>query len=130
MWKVVREFLEASSLHGARYLISRDTHWSERVFWFFCLAASWVASVILMLASWYDYQHNAISFGVDTTYLNWNTPMPSIATCEYDNQQRIAEVTDKLYGDPHDYNLDEIVKELVYFRGLTYYTIQVIPRKT
>ncbi|GLV38485.1 pickpocket 13 [Carabus blaptoides fortunei] len=76
-------------------------------------------------ASWDDFQHNAISFVVETNYLEWDTQFPAVAVCEYDNQHRIAEVTDSLYGDPHDYNLDEIVKELVYFRGLSYYTIQL-----
>lgn len=127
MWTAVSEFLEASSLHGVRFLSSRggSSHWSERIFWFLCLLVSWGASVVLILSSWDDYQHNAISFGVDTTYLDWDTAMPAIAACEYDNQRRIADVTDHLYGDPHDYNLDEIVKELVYFRGLSYYTIQL-----
>lgn len=62
---------------------------------------------------------------VETSYLDWDTNFPSISVCETDNQDRIAEVTDKLYGDPHDYNLDEIVKELVFFRGLSFYTLQI-----
>lgn len=128
MWSLVREYLAASSLHGARFLIVQEDgarHWSERIFWAVCVIFCWIGSVVLMMASWDDFQHNSISFGVDTTYLQWDTKAPSIAACEYDNQKRIAEVTDKLYGDPHDYNLDEIVKELVYFRGLSYYTIQL-----
>lgn len=31
----------------------------------------------------------------------------------------------RVYGDPHDYNLDEIVKEMVFFRGLSFYTLQM-----
>lgn len=30
----------------------------------------------------------------------------------------------RLFGDPHDYNLDEVVKELVYFKGFSFYTLQ------
>lgn len=96
-----------------------------RIFWFVCCILSWIASGFLIQASWNDFQHNAISFVVDTSYLDWDTNFPSISICETDNQDTIAEITDKLYGDPHDYNLDEIIKELVYFRGLTFYMLQL-----
>lgn len=56
---------------------------------------SWVASGMLIEASWNDYQTNAISFVVETSYLDWNTDFPSIAVCETDNQKKIAEVTDR-----------------------------------
>lgn len=121
----VRTYLTEASLHGLKWAAERDRHWTERVFWIACIGLCWAGSVQLILASWDDFQHNAISFVVDTSYLDWDTRFPSLAVCEYDNQRRIAEVTDRLYGDPHDYNLDEIVKELVYFRGLSYYTIQL-----
>lgn len=56
--------------------------------------------MILILASWDDFQHNSISFVVETSYLDWNTAFPSFAVCEYDNQKRIAEVTDKYIIKP------------------------------
>lgn len=80
---------------------------------------------MLIQASWDDFQNNAIQFVVETSYLEWDTHFPAIIICETDNQDRIAEVTDRLYGDPHDYNLDEIIKELVFFRGLSFYTLQI-----
>lgn len=97
----------------------------KRVFWVICCILSWTASGLLIKSAWEDFQNNAISFVIDTSYLKWNTNFPSIAICESDNQKRIAESTDKTYGDPHDYNLDEIVKELVYYRGLSFYTLQI-----
>lgn len=90
-----------------------------------CITLSWIASVLLIRSSWNDFQNNAISFVVETSYLEWDTNFPSITVCETDNQDQIAKVTDKLYGDPHDYNLDEIIKELVFFRGLSFYTLQI-----
>lgn len=31
----------------------------------------------------------------------------------------------RTYGNPHDFNFNEIVKELVYFKGLSFYTLQM-----
>ncbi|KAL3270747.1 hypothetical protein HHI36_021272 [Cryptolaemus montrouzieri] len=77
------------------------------------------------MSAWDDFQNNAISFVVETSYLEWDTHFPSIAVCETDNQERIAEFADRTYGDPHDFNFNEIVKELVYFKGLSFYTLQM-----
>lgn len=97
----------------------------SRLFWIICITLSWIASILLIRASWDDFQNNAISFVVETSYLDWNTKFPSISICETENQEQLAEVTDQLFGDPHDYNLDEIIKELVFFKGLSFYTLQI-----
>ncbi|KAK9892744.1 hypothetical protein WA026_021936 [Henosepilachna vigintioctopunctata] len=86
---------------------------------------SWLASICLIMSAWDDFRNNAISFVVETSYSEWDTNFPSISVCEMDNQDRIEEFTDKTYGDPHDYNFNEIVKELVYFKGLAFYTLQM-----
>lgn len=31
----------------------------------------------------------------------------------------------RLYGDPHNYNLDEVVREMAYFRGQSFYTLEM-----
>ncbi|EFA08448.1 sodium channel protein Nach [Tribolium castaneum] len=121
----LRYYLLNTSFHGFRYISEAGRHWTERVFWALCCLLSWTATLLLIKSSWEDFQTNAISFVVDTSYLPWDTHFPSISVCESDNQKRIAEITDRIYGDPHDYNLDEIVKELVYFRGLSFYTLQI-----
>ncbi|XP_065167008.1 sodium channel protein Nach [Atheta coriaria] len=86
---------------------------------------SWLGTSMLIRANWDDYQNNAIQFVAETSYLDWDTQFPSVTVCEVDNQDRIADVTDEIYGDPHDYNLDEVVKELVYYKGLNFYTLQI-----
>ncbi|KAG5878520.1 hypothetical protein JTB14_018903 [Gonioctena quinquepunctata] len=95
------------------------------IFWTICCTLSWIATGLLIHSSWKDFQNNAISFVVETSYLDWNTNFPSVVVCETDNQENIARVTDKTFGDPHDYNLDEMVKELVYYKGLSFYTLQI-----
>ncbi|KAI4454863.1 amiloride-sensitive sodium channel-related [Holotrichia oblita] len=125
MLGTLRQYLLNTSFHGFRFLAERDLHWTEKIFWLVCCAASWYGSTLLILASWDDFQHNAISFVAETDYLDWNTTFPSVVICETDNSKKMGEVTDRLYGDPHDYNIDEIIKELVYFRGLSFYTLQM-----
>ncbi|KAK4878401.1 hypothetical protein RN001_010907 [Aquatica leii] len=125
MTSAIREYLLNTSFHGVRYLAERDRHWTERVFWLTCCVLSWFASGLLMKASWYDFQNNAISFVVETNFLDWNTSFPAVAVCETENQDNIATTTDALFGDPHDYNIDEMINELVFFRGLSYYLLQL-----
>ena len=50
---------------------------------------SWYASANLMLASWDAFQNNAISFVVETTYIDWDTKFPAISVCEEDNMERV-----------------------------------------
>ncbi|CAG9815204.1 unnamed protein product [Phaedon cochleariae] len=121
---VIKSYLLNSSFHGYRYVVEDGRHWTERVFWIICCTLGWIAAGLLVHSSWNDFQNNAISFVVETSYLDWDSKFPAVVVCETDNQEDIAKVTDKVYGDPHDYNLDEMVNELVYYKGLTFFTLQ------
>lgn len=68
---------------------------NKRVFWIICCVLSWIASIFLMMASWDDFQNNAISFVIETNYLEWDTNFPSVVVCENENLERIMEVTDE-----------------------------------
>ena len=59
------------------------------MFWLACCLVSWISSGWLMLASWDAFQNNAISFVVESTYLDWNTSFPAISVCEEDNMERV-----------------------------------------
>lgn len=48
-----------------------------------------------MRASWYDFQNNAISFVVETSYLEWDTNFPTVIACEIDNPGKIMTVSDR-----------------------------------
>ncbi|XP_057664500.1 pickpocket protein 28-like [Diorhabda carinulata] len=122
---LLKNYLLNSSFHGYRFVIENNRHWTERLFWIVCCTLSWVATGLLIYSAYDDFKNNAISFVVDTSYLDWDTNFPSVVVCETDQQENIANVTDKVFGDPHDYNLDEIVKELVYYKGLSIYTLQI-----
>nr|XP_022902813.1 sodium channel protein Nach-like isoform X1 [Onthophagus taurus] len=123
--EVLKDYLLNSSFHGLKFLAQTRLHWSEKVFWFICCVLSWYSSILLIEATLDDYQHNSISFGVETNYLDWNTSFPAIFICESDNAKKISSFADKTYGDPRDYNLDEIIKEIVFYKGLSFYTLQI-----
>lgn len=58
-----------------------------------------------MRASWYDFQNNAISFVVETSYLEWDTHFPSVSVCETDNQNKINAVADRYNANNEHKNL-------------------------
>jgi acid-sensing ion channel, other len=69
------------------------------------------------------YLHPAISFVVESSYLDWNTDFPSVFICENKNMDRVQEAADKIFGEDHDFTLEEVLSEIVYFRGESYHTI-------
>lgn len=71
-----------------------------------------------------DYQNNAISFGVDTSYLHWNTDFPVVAVCEADNDKRISEVADDVFGKRHSYDVETIMREYVFFDGSYHHILE------
>lgn len=59
------------------------------------MTISWVASGLLIQASWYAFQNNAITFVVETTYRDWDTDFPSIVVCEIKNMDRVQEIAEE-----------------------------------
>jgi acid-sensing ion channel, other len=121
---IFQEYMLQSSLHGAKYVVDKNNYSRyERVFWLMCIILSWVGSVFLIRASLDAFKNNAISFVVESSYLDWNTDFPSIFICENKNMDRVQEAADKIFGEDHDFTLEEILSEIVYFRGESYHTI-------
>lgn len=91
----LKEYLENSSLHGVRFLIDDNIHFIERVFWLLCVIVAWVASGLLIMSAIDAFQHNAISFVVETSYRDWNTYFPAIVVCESKNIDRVQATAEK-----------------------------------
>ena len=121
---IFQEYMLQSSLHGAKYVVDSEKYSRyERVFWAVCIIFSWVGSVFLIRASLDAFNNNAISFVVESSYRDWDTDFPSVFICENKNMDRIQEASDAIFGDDHDFTLEEILSEIVYFRGESYHTI-------
>ena len=65
----------------------------------------------------------AISFVVESSYRDWSTDFPAIIICENKNMDRVQQVADEIFGLDHDFTLEEILSEMVYFRGESYHTV-------
>ncbi|BES96239.1 Amiloride-sensitive sodium channel [Nesidiocoris tenuis] len=120
LFVIVRNFLEHTSLHGFRFIAERERHWSERFLWVILCATSWVGSGVLFQFSYTAFQENAVSFVVETSYLESNTRFPSVSVCEEENFARLHQKANELFGEDHDNNLDEVLRELAYFKGSAY----------
>ncbi|KAJ2949042.1 hypothetical protein O0L34_g5984 [Tuta absoluta] len=121
-WNSIQTFPETTSIHGFRFIADSKRHWIERIFWTCLVCLSWYGSALLIAAQYDAFENHPISFVVETTYTNWDTHFPSVAVCENDNTRRIEEISDGLWGPEHDFNMEEVLKELAYFKGITYYT--------
>ncbi|KAI8125736.1 hypothetical protein FF38_07993 [Lucilia cuprina] len=120
---VVEEYLQNSTLHGARFIVDKELTWLEKTFWGLCLLASWFASWNLIKVSLAAFENNAISFGVESSYRDWETNFPAIVVCESKNMDRIQEVAEQLWGADHDFTLEEVLSEIAFFRGESYHTV-------
>lgn len=65
----------------------------------------------------------AISFVVESSYRDWSTDFPALFICENKNMDRVQEAADRIFGEEHDFTLEEVLSEIVYFRGESYHTI-------
>uniref|UniRef100_A0A1I8PKI8 Uncharacterized protein n=1 Tax=Stomoxys calcitrans TaxID=35570 RepID=A0A1I8PKI8_STOCA len=120
---VAEEYMENSTLHGARFIVDKELTWLEKLFWALCLGVSWYASWQLIKASLEAFENNAISFGVESSYRDWETNFPAIVICESKNMDRIQEVAEQLWGADHDFTLEEVLSEIAFFRGESYHTV-------
>ncbi|XP_025419641.1 uncharacterized protein LOC112689968 [Sipha flava] len=118
---MLKEFADQSTIHGLHYVSNTKSHWIERVFWSLCCIMSWLGSVWLMMKSWESYRTNAISFVVETTSLEFQTTFPGVSVCETDNAANVQKLSTKIFGNNQDFNYDEIVREIAYFKGTSYY---------
>ncbi|XP_073970590.1 pickpocket 13 isoform X2 [Rhodnius prolixus] len=121
IFNALRYYCINTSFHGLRFIAEGERHWTERLLWLTLCLISWLGSGMLISSSWDSFQTNAVSFVVETSYLNTNTTFPSISVCEEGNMQKIYDISQEIWGVDHDNNLDEILKELSYFRGEVYY---------
>ncbi|XP_066153847.1 sodium channel protein Nach [Euwallacea fornicatus] len=76
------------------------------------------------MSTWAAYQNHAVSFVVDTNYREWNTDFPAVYVCEIENEDKVAVLSDRLFGVPHDYNLDEMVKEMTFYTSHNFFTLR------
>lgn len=55
----------------------------RRIFWLATILASCVCSVIVLRGALANYTSDAVSYSVETDYLEFDTPFPAVTICDY-----------------------------------------------
>ncbi|XP_041979463.1 sodium channel protein Nach [Aricia agestis] len=121
----IKEYCQNCSFAGIRFIADDSKHWIERWFWVVLVILSWYGSALLIIAAWNAFVNNPISFGVETTYTDWSTKMPAVAVCEMANDDQIYNVSDTIWTPKHLLDLEDVLKDIAYFRGVAYSLIDV-----
>lgn len=66
------------------------------------------------------YKTDALSFTIDSAYLNWNTSFPSISLCQVFNGEKNWDLSEKYFGEDRDKRLDDFLTEISFFTGACY----------
>ncbi|XP_049958176.1 sodium channel protein Nach-like [Schistocerca serialis cubense] len=113
---IIKDYFLNSTLHGLRFIAEDNRHITERLFWAVCCLMSWYASALLMGSSWFQFQNNAISFAMETTYLEFHTHFPMVAICESPSRNRTNEIAERARAIIGDFGNTEVCKQLSHFR--------------
>ncbi|PNF35672.1 hypothetical protein B7P43_G17469 [Cryptotermes secundus] len=66
------------------------------------------------------FQHSAVSFAPDTTYLHWNTGFPAVTVCEKLDKNKIWNLAERMYPKADSATLSNLVmylREMIYYKG-------------
>ncbi|XP_012256220.2 sodium channel protein Nach [Athalia rosae] len=81
IWRAVKRYLANCNLHGMRYLVADDLHWTERVFWLMICALCWWRCLVMVQDSLNGFYNQPVALTVETMYLDWQTEFPAISIC-------------------------------------------------
>ncbi|XP_066902904.1 sodium channel protein Nach [Halyomorpha halys] len=115
-----KEYFDHGSIHGLRYITEPNRNITERVFWACVVITAMYGTYSLLRGSWYNFQNNAVSFVVETSYLEWNTTFPAVSICENESPDKIFDSGTRLFGAQRDMNMDFFLRDIAFFDGTCY----------
>ncbi|VVC89334.1 unnamed protein product [Leptidea sinapis] len=121
----LKQYCQSCSFAGFQIIADDTKHWLERWIWVILVILAWYGSALLISSAWIAFVNNPISFGVETTYTDWDTKFPTVAICELSNDNKIYDVSDKIWTPDHLLDLEDTLKDIAYFRGFAYNLIDV-----
>ncbi|KAL4713986.1 hypothetical protein ACJJTC_005617 [Scirpophaga incertulas] len=122
---LIKDYCANCTFAGIHFIADDSKHWIERWFWVAMVVLSWYGSALLIIAAWDSFVNNPISFGVETTYTQWDTEMPAVAICELANDKKLYDVADTIWPPDHLLDLEDALKEIAHYRGISYSLVQV-----
>lgn len=91
----IRTLLEESSIHGFPYLVRRDLHWTEKLFWTLAIVMAAYFSIFTCLVQWKRFQDNPIIYTMDLTWGKSEFPFAGITICSnYTDDEVIQSIID------------------------------------
>ncbi|XP_068633532.1 sodium channel protein Nach [Battus philenor] len=121
----LKNYCSCCTFAGIHFIADDSRHWTERLLWLVLVILSWYGSALLIIAAWDAFITNPISFGVETTYTDWDTKLPAVAICEANNKFMVYNVSDTIWTPDHLLDLEDALKDVAYFRGSCYRLIDV-----
>ncbi|XP_061396317.1 uncharacterized protein LOC133331945 [Musca vetustissima] len=77
----VRKTLGESSIHGFPYLVKRELHWMEKLFWILMIALAAYTSIDICLNQWKRFRDNPIVYAMELAWGKSNFPFVGITLC-------------------------------------------------
>ncbi|KNC23431.1 hypothetical protein FF38_13352 [Lucilia cuprina] len=85
--------LGESSIHGFPYLVRRQLHWLEKLFWAAAIIAATYSSLDICLNQWKRFRDNPIVYAMELAWGKSNFPFVGITLCsESSNQEDMDEI--------------------------------------
>ncbi|BES96362.1 Amiloride-sensitive sodium channel [Nesidiocoris tenuis] len=117
LFAALEAVFDSGSIHGLSHITNRSKHPAERCFWLLVCLFAWLMTYATMKANWDRYEHNAVSFLLETDYIRWNSPFPAFSICEKDTQSKISEAAKEIYGPDRNLNIEIFVRDIAFFDG-------------
>lgn len=115
---IFKDYCLNSSLAGLSYVADRKYHYTERLFWFFCVLLSWIGSIFLIMNFMDSYYNNSVSMGVQSLLQTAKTNFPSAAICEmgYSKEvyEQLEETINGLEGSEYNYDVEDFLMRVVF----------------
>ncbi|XP_011309049.1 pickpocket protein 19 [Fopius arisanus] len=94
LWRLFKQYLENSSIHGFKYLVEPERHWTERLFWTIsCGASIWACGLMVINTITFALSRD-VSITMGTNYLEYEAEIPALHFCADINNQAIETVLD------------------------------------
>ncbi|XP_017776900.1 PREDICTED: pickpocket protein 28-like [Nicrophorus vespilloides] len=112
----LRFYLKNTNLHGLKYVADESKHPLFRMFWLAIFIMFGMAMLRIFRGSYESFQHNAISFVTETTYLDWNTTFPAISVCEITSSETFWTAEPNESYSP----VQQFLSDIIFFTGSCY----------
>lgn len=121
--------LGESSIHGFPYLVRRELHWLERLFWAAALISATYYSLSICFNQWKRFSDNPIVYAMELAWGKSNFPFVGITLCsDYTNEDDLDDIIQNNWGVSMEQNetYPHYVQFLKVLNSLTYLNFETL----